>query len=189
MGPYAPLPSMSLLWHPRRAAVSPVNPGNRHSTQQVSQAQCQFPRCTRETAEGRPAPPSLPTLRRVSSTQTAGRDRSPVWLDEGEVNPQWAPPAGDPVRPSRVRRGLVYGGTLLSLGLVVGLLYLAGGFEKRTDLLEQVPPGALIVSGSYEFRFTEATAQPETDTDGKPEGWEVVVVGQDRTPGDETMAP
>ena len=134
-------------------------------------------------------PPSLPTLRRVSSVPTARPDRPAVWLDEGEVGPGWAAPAGDPVHPSPVRRRLVYGGALLSLVLVVGLLYLAGGFERRTDLLEDVAPGELIITGPYELRFTEATAQPRNNADGSLEGWDVVALGQARNTGDETMAP
>lgn len=125
----------------------------------------------------------------MSTTRTTGPDRPAAWLDEGEVNLEWAAPAGEPVPPSRVRRGLVYGGVLLSLALVVGLVYLAGGFRQRTDLLEPVAPGTLIVNGPYEFRFTEATAQPELDADGRATGWEVVVVGQARNTGDEAMAP
>ena len=78
---------------------------------------------------------------------------------------------------------------LLSLALVVGLLYIAGGFKKRTDLLEPIEPGALIVTGPYELTFTEATAQPENDTDGQVEGWEVIAIGRARNTGDETMAP
>ena len=143
----------------------------------------------RRKADAGPTPPLLPTLGRVSTTQTTGPDRSAAWLDEGDVNPDWAAPAGEPVHPSRIRRGLVYGGALLSLALVVGLLYIAGGFEKRTDLLEPVEPGALIVTGPYELTFTEATAQPETDTDGRVEGWEVIAIGRARNTGDETMAP
>ena len=125
----------------------------------------------------------------MSTTPTARRARQSAWLDEGDVNAEWSAPAGEPVHPSRVRRGLVYGGVLLSLALVVGLLYVAGGFKKRTDLLEPVEPGALIVTGPYELRFTEATAQPETDVDGKVEGWKVVAIGQARNTGDESMAP
>ena len=84
---------------------------------------------------------------------------------------------------------MVYGGTLLSLLLLIGLIYLAGGFEKRTDLLEPVQPGDLIVTGPYELRFTEATAKPDKEADGKLRGWDVVVIGQARNTGDETMAP
>jgi hypothetical protein len=125
----------------------------------------------------------------VSTLHTAGPDGGAAWLDEGDVNPEWTPPVGDAVHPSRVRRGLVYGGVLLSLALVIGLLYLTGGFAQRTDLLEPVAPGALIVTGPYELRFTEATAQPQTNTDGTVQGWKVVAIGEARTTGDETMAP
>lgn len=125
----------------------------------------------------------------MSTIQTTGPERPSAWLDEGDVNPEWAPPVGDPIHRSRVRRGLIYGGVLLCLALVTGLLYVAGGFERRTDLLEPVAPGALFVTGPYELRFTEATAQPKNDTDGKIEGWEVVAIGQARNTGDETMAP
>jgi hypothetical protein len=122
-------------------------------------------------------------------TATATAERPAAWLDEGQVNPEWEPPAGDAVHPSRVRRGLVYGGTLLSLLLLVGLVYAAGGFAKRTDLLRQVQPGELIVTGPYELRFTEATAKPDQDSDGTLRGWDVVVIGQARNTADETMAP
>ena len=125
----------------------------------------------------------------MSTVSTPSPDRSAAWLDEGEVNPQWAPPVGDPIHPSRLRRGLVNAGALLSLLLLIGLLYLAGGFRDRTDLLEPVAPGALILTGPYELRFTAATAKPTNDTDGKREGWEVVVIGQARNTGEETMAP
>ena len=124
----------------------------------------------------------------MSTLETASPDGA-AWLDEGEVSPEWTPPTGDPIHPSRVRRGLVYGAVLLSLALVIGLLYLTGGFRKRTDLLEPVAPGDLIVTGPYELRFTEATAQPDTDLDGKLEGWKVVAIGQARNTGDDTMAP
>ena len=143
----------------------------------------------RSRSDTGPAPPALPTLRRVSTVPTATSDRSGAWLDEGEVNSEWSPPAGDPIHPSRLRRGLVYGGALLSLLLVIGLVYLAGGFEMRTDLLEPVRLGELIVTGPYELRFTEATAKPDKDSDGKLRGWDVVVIGQARNTGDETMAP
>jgi hypothetical protein len=125
----------------------------------------------------------------VTATETTRPEQPGAWLDEGEVNPEWAPPAGDPVHPSRVRRGLVYGGALLSLVLVVGLLYLAGGFEKRTDLLEPVAPGTLIVSGPFELRFTEATAQPQPEADGKIREWKIIAIGTARNTGEETMAP
>jgi hypothetical protein len=166
MGPYTPRGPAGLLWRASRSAGFARKPAGR-----------------------RAAAPPLPTLRRVSNAQTTGPDRAAAWLDEGDVNPEWTPPAGDAVHPSRVRRGLVYGGVLLSLALVIGLLYLTGGFGKRTDLLEPVAPGTLIVTGPYELRFTEATAQPVTNTDGQVQGWKVVAIGEARNTGDETMAP
>jgi hypothetical protein len=125
----------------------------------------------------------------VTATETRRPEQPGAWLDEGDVNPGWAPPVGDPVHPSRVRRGLVYGGALLSLVMVIGLLYVAGGFEKRTDLLEPVAPGTLIVSGPFELRFTEATAQPQPEADGKIREWKIIAIGEARTTGEETMAP
>lgn len=115
--------------------------------------------------------------------------RTPAWLDEGEVSPAWAPPAGAPLRGSRLRGPLVYGLILLSVALVVGLLQLAGGFGRRTDLLTPVGPGTPIGTGPYELTFTEATAQPIRSTDGATTGWEVVAIGSARTTGEEAMAP
>lgn len=114
-------------------------------------------------------------------------DGSPAaWLDEGEVSPEWAPPAGDPVRRPRVPGSLVYGGVVLALLLVVAVVWGAGGFDRRTDLLRPVEPGALISTGPFEFTFTEATAQANS---GVVPTWEIVVIGQARTTGDETIAP
>jgi hypothetical protein len=144
---------------------------------------------TAEPPPPEPSPPSLPTLSRVPNTRSPGPERPAAWLDEGAANPEWAPPVADPAPPSRVSRGLVYGGVVLSLALVIGLLYLTGGFERRTDLLDPVAPGDLIVTGPYELRFTEATAKPENDSDGTLRNWDVVVIGQARTTADETMAP
>ena len=111
-----------------------------------------------------------------------------AWLDEDEVLPEWAPPAGEPVRRYRFRDSLVYAAILVSLALVVGLLHLTGGFGRRTDLPTPVAAGTLITTGPFELSFTEATAQPRTDYDETP-GWEVVVIGLARTTGEETDAP
>lgn len=112
------------------------------------------------------------------------------WLDEGEVSAEWAAPVGDPPRRSQVRGPLVYGGVLLAVALIVGGLYLAGGFGYRTDLLTPIEPGELIVTGPYELNFTEATVQAKADVDsGEVESWEVVVIGRARVTGDESMAP
>ena len=112
-----------------------------------------------------------------------------VWVDEGEVSSDWAPPAGDPVRRSRLPGSLIYGGVVLALVLLIAVVWGAGGFGKRTDLLRPVEPGATFRTGPYEFAFTEATAQQQLDADEKPTTWEIVVIGQARTTGDETIAP
>ena len=97
--------------------------------------------------------------------------------------------AGSPVRRSRVPGSLIYGGVLLALVLSIAVVWGAGGFGRRTDLLRPVEPGALITTGPFEFSFTEATAQQQLDADGAATKWKIVVTGQARTTGDETIAP
>jgi hypothetical protein len=126
----------------------------------------------------------------VAATGTAPAEGlSGVWLDEGEVSAQWAPPTGEPVRQSRVPGSLIYGGVVLALVLTIALVWGLGGFGKRTDLLRPVEPGALISTGPFEFRFTEATAQQQRDSNGVVTKWQIVVIGQARTTGNETIAP
>lgn len=112
-----------------------------------------------------------------------------VWLDEGAVSPDWAPPAGDPVRRPRVPGSLIYGGVVLALVLIIAAVWGAGGFGQRTDLLRPVEPGASISSGPFELVFTEATAQQQRDANGGDTKWEVVAIGRARNTGDVTMAP
>ena len=83
---------------------------------------------------------------------------------------------------------LVYGSILLVLVLLVVAVWGFGGFKRRTDLLKTVPPGTLITTGPYEFRFTEATAQHKKDYDDTLY-WEVVMIGEGRTTGDESISP
>jgi hypothetical protein len=127
----------------------------------------------------------------VTGTATERPEGPPAaaWLDEGEVNPEWAPPAGDPVRRPPVSGPLVYGGVMLALLLLLAVVWGAGGFNQRTDLLRPIEPGMLISTGRFEFTFTEATAQQQRDLDGNITTWEIVVIGQARTTGDETIAP
>jgi hypothetical protein len=127
----------------------------------------------------------------VTATDTA-RPAGPsagVWLDEGEISGRWAPPTGNPVRQSPVSGSLIYGGVVLALVLTVALVWGLGGFGKRTDLLRHVEPGTLITTGPFEFRFTEATAQQQRDSNGVVTKWELVVIGQARTTGNQTIAP
>jgi hypothetical protein len=125
----------------------------------------------------------------VTATETKRPERQPgAWLDEGEVSPEWAPPAGNPVRRPRIPGSLIYGGVVLALVLVIAVLWGAGGFGQRTDLLRPVEPGAVFSTGPFELTFTEATAQQKLETDGVMK-WEIVVIGRARNTGDVTMAP
>jgi hypothetical protein len=85
----------------------------------------------------------------------------------GTVDPNWTPPE-DPAKTGAAPRKTIsatalYGCILLALVLLVVAIWGFGGFKKRTDLLKTTPPGTLITSGPYEFRFTEATAQHKKD--------------------------
>ena len=126
----------------------------------------------------------------MTVTKITRPEGSPAaWLDEGEVNLSWAPPAGNPIRPRRTSGSLVYGGVLLALVLLLVTVWSLGGFGRRTDLLRPVEPGTLISTGPFEFTFTEATAQQKHDYSTKGTKWEVVVIGQARTTGNESIAP
>ena len=110
----------------------------------------------------------------------------------GTVDPNWTPPE-DPAKTGAAPRKTIpatalYGCILLALVLLVVAIWGFGGFKKRTDLLKTTPPGTLITSGQYEFRFTEATAQHKKDFGGAPY-WEVVMIGEGRTTGTESSSP
>lgn len=76
----------------------------------------------------------------------------------------------------------------LVLVLLVALVAGLGGLERRTDVLRDTPVGALVRTGPYELRFTGATAQQRTGFDDVV-SWRVVVTGEGRTTGDESLAP
>lgn len=107
---------------------------------------------------------------------------------------QTAPTASDQnprdqaVGRKTVPSGLLYGSILLALVLLVVAIWGFGGFKRRTDILKTTPPGALFITGPYEFRFIEATAQHWTDYDGTVY-WKVVMVGEGRTTGQESISP
>lgn len=112
--------------------------------------------------------------------------------DPGVVDPSWKPP-DSPSGPAAANRkpipaGVFYGCILLVLVLLVVAVWGFGGFKRRTDLLKTMPPGALITSGPYEFRFTEATAQRKKKYDGTF-SWEIVMIGEGRTTGTESSSP
>jgi hypothetical protein len=108
------------------------------------------------------------------------------------VDPNWTPPE-DPAKTGAPPRKTIpatalYGCILLALVLLVVAIWGFGGFKKRTDLLRTTPPGTLITTGPYEFRFTEATAQHKKNYDGTLY-WEVVMIGEGRTTGTESISP
>ena len=124
---------------------------------------------------------AAPTLTDVSTAPPPSR----VWLDEGLVDQSWTPP-GPAVRTwSPAVVGLVVG---LALVLVVALVLGLGGLERRTDVLRDTPVGSTVRTGPYELRFTGATAQQRTGFDDAVT-WRVVMTGEGRTTGEESLAP
>ena len=107
-----------------------------------------------------------------------------------DVDPTWAPPSGQRATSNRktIPAALLYGCLLLTLVLLIVGIWAFGGFNRRTDLFTTTPPGTLFTTGPYEFRFTEATAQHKNDFGSTPY-WEVVVIGQGRTTGKESISP
>jgi hypothetical protein len=120
----------------------------------------------------------------------AESDRSAGHDDVTAVDPTWAPPGGGPVTGNRktIPAPLLYGSILLALVLVVVAIWGFGGFKRRTDTFITTPPGTLVTTGPYEFRFIEATAQHKKDFGGTPY-WEVVAIGEGRTTGNESISP
>ena len=110
---------------------------------------------------------------------------SRAWLDEGQVDPTWTPP-----EPGRrpLPRWVAPVAVVAALVLVLVLVWGAGGFGRRTDLLLDRPVGSLVTTGPYEFRFSSATAQQRTDYSGAVV-WRVVMSGEGRTTGEESIAP
>jgi hypothetical protein len=123
--------------------------------------------------------------------------RSAAEYDPDVVDPGWAPPETQdettaPKTPEPVRKTIpavvVYGCILLVLVLLLVAIWGFGGFKKRSDLLQTMPPGTLFTTGPYEFRFTEATAQHKKKYDGTLY-WEIVMIGEGRTTGNEPISP
>lgn len=136
----------------------------------------------------RPRAPPPAYTEPVPETQTSPNPDG-VWLDEGEVNPGWAPPAsGAPPTRRPIPAPLIYGAVVLALALLVVTIWGFGGFKRRTDALIDTPVGAPISTGPYEFRFTEVTAQRTKEFDGTI-SWELTAIGTGSTTGDSSIAP
>ena len=85
------------------------------------------------------------------------------------------------LRRSRVATAVVAG----SLVVLVGVVALLGGFERRTDLLTPVEPGIVITTGPYEVKLASATLQHRTSADE----WVAVVSGTALTTGATSIRP
>ncbi|GAB2592977.1 hypothetical protein [Microlunatus antarcticus] len=86
----------------------------------------------------------------------------------------------------RLRRGrLATAIAAGSLVVLVGVVALLGGFERRTDLLTPVEPGTVITTGPYEVSLASATLQHRTNADE----WVAVVSGSALTTGATSIRP
>ena len=122
-------------------------------------------------------------------TAPAESTKSAAGYDPAAIDPSWGPPSGPAASGSKsIPAPLLYGSIVLALVLLVVAIWAFGGFERRTDLLKTTPPGTLITTGPYEFRFTEATAQRKRNFDGTF-SWELVMIGEGRTTGKESISP
>ena len=103
-------------------------------------------------------------------------------------------PTTEPERPTypearRARTWWWFGSIGAATALVIGLVWVAGGFEPRTDVRTEVTPGTTISTGPYELTFDRATVQKTRHFSEKRLVWEVVVHGSGRTTGDQAIAP
>lgn len=80
------------------------------------------------------------------------------------------------------------GSLVLAFALLIGLTWVAGGFEQRKDLRTIVAPGTTVATGPYEFAFTGGTVQ-KIKTYADAEVYRVVLAGTGRVTGDEAMSP
>jgi hypothetical protein len=94
----------------------------------------------------------------------------------------------DTEQPDGRRPWLMVGSLVVALAVLVGLTWVAGGFDQRTDLRTVVPAGTTIATGPYEFAFTATTVQKKRNYDDTLV-YEVIVSGTGRTTGDEAIAP
>ena len=77
---------------------------------------------------------------------------------------------------------------LVAVAVVFALLWVTGGFRKRTDLRIDVAAGQLISTGPYEFTFTKATAQ-RVNRFGSEVVVQVFAIGTGRTTGTTSISP
>ncbi|HEY5783789.1 MAG TPA: hypothetical protein VIT65_03340 [Microlunatus sp.] len=101
------------------------------------------------------------------------------------ASPEAAPA---PDGPSGRHAWVMAGSLVVAFALLIGLTWVAGGFEQRKDLRTIVAPGTTIASGPYEFSFTGGTVQK---TKGLRDTvvYRVVLAGTGRVTGDEARSP
>jgi hypothetical protein len=102
-------------------------------------------------------------------------------LDEAAAEEEARAKAAARLRRGRIATAVVVG----VLVLVVGVVALLGGFERRKDLVTRVEVGSVITTGPYEVTLASGTVQHTTSQDE----WDVVVTGTARTTGDTSIAP
>ena len=85
------------------------------------------------------------------------------------------------------RRTNPYLVVLVAVLLVTVAVWLAGGFEKRTDWVTPVTPGTKLVTGPYEIVLTEATARRTTGLDDQ-RIWQVTALGTALVVGEESLS-
>ncbi|HEY5981569.1 MAG TPA: hypothetical protein VIT41_18235 [Microlunatus sp.] len=101
-----------------------------------------------------------------------------------------ASPATVPAQhgPSGRRTWVAVGALVLAVAVLIGIPWVAGGFEQRTDLQTVVAPGTTVTAGPYEFTFSAGTVQ-KTKTYSDAEIYRVVLAGTGRVTGNEAMTP
>ncbi|MVA74924.1 hypothetical protein GC722_02610 [Auraticoccus sp. F435] len=107
-----------------------------------------------------------------------------TWLDQRPLSRDWPEPAP----PLRVPRWVRVGVPVLVLALLLGLVAALGGFERRTDRLTVMAPGAELDCHQLVYTFDSATVRRTQGVDGV---WEhqLTVSGTVRNPTDEPQAP
>ena len=103
-------------------------------------------------------------------------------------------PTTEPERPTypearRARTWWWFGSIGAAIALVIGLVWVAGGFEPRTDVRTEVAPGTTISTGPYELTFDRATVQKTRHFSEKRLVWEVVCTAAGEPPVTRPLRP
>lgn len=119
-------------------------------------------------------------LNRLPRMTTTGTDHAA----EPAVSMEPADPAGLPVPEEdprrRVRFILVVVAIVVALALIVGAVWVAGGFKERTDRFTTLEPGTTFTTGPYELAFSKITVQYHRER----KVYDIIVLGTGRTTAD-----